>query len=262
MRIPTDAGSRMLLALCMLTGIAVCSGLPAVSWAETEAVACGRGHLMRPGDTCAWTIEGDDVEVHVDAQACALVTSKNYRMRYSHPGPRLCPGGPDFSRPGLSPVAVADTIVASTLEAPLCGVLSISMPSIAFRGDGVRVWPGLDLPGLVLRWSGAQWSVEETPGREWTTPKGRRVPACRAGLRLEADGMCRHGAHVAVVGRRAVRVDVWEDRTVAPQKWAVDPDGACHALASMSARPFASIAFSGVQLIWDRDDGSWTVVER
>ena len=174
----------------------------------------------------------------------------------------MCPGGPDFSRPGLSPVAVADTIVASMLEAPLCGVLSISMPSIAFRGDAVRVWPGLDLQGLVLRWSGAHWSVEETPGREWTTPKGRRVPACRAGLRLEATGMCRHGAHVAVVGRRAVRVDVWEDRTVAPQKWAVDPDGTCHALASMSARPFASIAFPGVQLIWDRDDGSWTVVER
>ena len=67
MRIPTDAGSRMLLALCMVMGIAVCGGLPAVSWAETDALACGRGHLMRPGDTCAWTIEGDDVEVHVDA---------------------------------------------------------------------------------------------------------------------------------------------------------------------------------------------------
>ena len=130
MRIPTDAGSRMLLALCMLMSIAVLL-------AQTDALACGRGHLMRPGDTCAWTIEGDDVEVHVDAQACALVTSKNYRMRYSHPGPRLCPGGPDFSRPGLSPVAVADTIVGLDAGgAAVRGAVDLDAKHRLQRGDG------------------------------------------------------------------------------------------------------------------------------
>ena len=263
MKIPSEVRGRLLLALCLVVGISVCGGPYAqVARADTDAAACGRGYLMKPGDTCAWKVEGDDVEIHVDAEACALVTSKNYMMRYSHPGPRLCPGGQSFSHQGLLPVEVADTIVASIQEAPLCGVLSVSRPSIAFDGADLRVWPGLDLPGVAVRWSGGGWSVEETPGPGWTTPKqGREVPTCRAGQQLRANDMCRYGDHVAVVGRWAARVDVWEDRTVGPDKWVVDPGGACHALASMSARPFSSLPFAGLQLIWDQEDGSWTVVE-
>ena len=263
MKIATEVSGRVLSALCVAVGIGVCGGLHAqVAWADAQAAGCGLGYLMKPGDTCAWKVEGDDVEIHVDAEACALVTSKNYMMRYSHPGPRLCPGDPSFSRQGLLAVEVADTIVASILEAPLCGVLSISRPSITFNGTRVRVWPGLDLQGAAVRWSGVHWSVEETPGPGWTTPKQRReVSTCQVGQQLGANDMCRYGDHVAVVGQQAERVDVWEDRTVGPDKWVVDPDGTCHALASMSARPFSSIAFAGMQLIWDQEDRSWTVVE-
>ena len=263
MKIASEVCARVLLALCLVIGLSVGASLyEQVSWADTETAVCGRGYLMEPGDTCTWTVEGDDVEIHVDAEACALVTSKNYMMRYSHPGPRLCPGGQSFLRQGLVPVEVADTIVASVLEAPLCGVLSVSRPSIAFNGTDIRVWPGMDLQGVAVRWSGGRWSVEETPGPGWTTPKQRReVPTCEAGRQLWANDMCRRGDHIAVVGPQAVRVDVWEDRTVGPDKWVVDPDGACHALASMSARPFSSIAFAGLQLVWDQEDGSWTVVE-
>lgn len=255
---------RVSLAFFVVMGSGVCGGLyEEVSWADTDAAACGRGYLMKPGDTCAWTVEGDDVEIHVDPEACALVTSRNYMMRYSHPGPRLCPGGGSLSRQGLLPVDVTETIVASMLEAPLCGVLSISRPSIAFNGADIRVWPGLDLQGVLVRWSGVHWSVEETPGAGWTTPKRRReVSTCQAGQQLGANDMCRHGDHIAVVGPQAVRVDVWEDRKVGPDKWVVDPTGACHALASMSARPFSSISFAGLQLVWDQEDRSWTIIER
>ena len=260
MRIPGKARRPVFLALCVVVGIAGCGGLPWMSWAEP--VECGRGHHMAPGDTCSWTMEGDDVEVHVDADSCALVTSKNYMMRYSHPGPRLCPGGPGYSVEGLSAVQAGDTIVTLTSEAPLCGVLSISRPSVGFDGTDIRVWPGLDLEGVIVRWSGAHWSVVETPAQEWVTPRQREeVPACRSGQHLEANDVCRHGDHVAVIGRPAVRVDVWEHGNVGPQKWVVDPNGTCYALASMSARAFSSIMFGGLQLVWDQGGTSWTVVE-
>ena len=133
MRIPNNIGKRVLLALGVVMGITVCGGLHGISWAETErdasatemesvSVGCSRGDLMTPGDTCTWTIEGDTVEIHVDDDGCALVTSKNYRMRYAHPGPRLCPGGAGYSTQGLSAVQIGDTIVTLTSEAPVCGV--------------------------------------------------------------------------------------------------------------------------------------------
>ena len=262
MRIPNRARWRVLVALSIVMGMAVCGGLTGMSWAETESVGCGRGQQMRPGDTCAWTIEGDSVEIHVDADGCALVTSKNYRMRYSHPGPRLCPAGPAFSTQGLVQPDVADTIVTLTSQAPVCGVLSISRPSLDFDGAVIHVWPGLDLQGVTVRWSGADWAVEETPSQEWTTPRqGGEVRACKSGQQLEAKDSCRYGDHVAVTGRQASRVDVWEDGKVGPEKWVVDPDGTCYALESMSARAFSSITFGGLQLIWGNDSRSWTVVE-
>ena len=273
MRIPNDIRRRMLLALCMVVGIAVYGGVHEISWAETEqdgsatgvesvTVGCERGDQVSPGDTCTWTIEGDTVEIHVDAEGCALVTSKNYRMRYAHPGPRLCPGGEGFSTQGLSAVHVEDNIVTLTSEAPVCGVLSISRPSVAFDGTDIHVWPGLDLEGVMVRWSGAHWSVEETPSQGWLTPRQyAEVPACRSGQQLEANDVCRYGDHVAVIGQQAVRVDVWEDRRVGPEKWMVDPDGTCYALASMSARAFSAIMVGGVQLVWDTGGSSWIVVE-
>ena len=262
MRIPNNVSRRVLLALCVVMGIIVCGGLPEVTWAETEPVGCSRGDQVSPGDTCTWAIEGDTVEIHVDADNCALVTSKNYRMRYAHPGPRLCPEGPEYSTQGLSAVQVEDNIVTLTSEAPVCGVLSISRPSVVFDGTDIRVWPGLDLEGVIVRWSGAHWSVEEEPGQVWLTPRQHaEVPACRSGQQLEANDICRYGDHVAAIGQRAVRVDVWEDRKVGPEKWVVDPDGTCYALASMSARAFSAIMVGGVQLVWDTGDSSWIVVE-
>ena len=262
MRIPEKVRGSVFLALCVVVGIAGHGGLPWTSWAETEPVACARGHQMALGDTCAWTMEGDDVEVHVDADGCALVTSKNYMMRYSHPGPRLCPGGAGYSTAGISAPEVGDTIVTLTSEAPLCGVLSISRPSLDFDGAVIRVWPGLDLEGVMVRWSGAHWTVEETPGQQWMTPRQQGdVGACRSGQQLQANDVCRFGDHVAVIGQEVTRVDVWENGKVGPEKWVVDPDGTCYALASMSARPFSSITFGGLQLIWDQIPRAWTVVE-
>ena len=262
MRIPGDVSRRVLLALCVVMVIIGCDALREISWAETQPAGCGRGDTMKPGDTCAWTIEGDDVEVHIDAEGCALVTSKNYMMRYSHPGPRLCPGGPVYSAQGLSAVQVSDTIVTLTSEAPVCGVLSISRPSLDFDGAVIHVWPGLDLEGVIVRWRGTHWSVEETPGHKWVTPKEQReISTCRSEQQLEANDICRYGDHVAVIGRQGNRVDVWEDRKVGPEKWVVDPDGTCYAMASMSARAFSSITFGGLQLIWDQQPGTWTVVE-
>lgn len=262
MRIANNVSRLVLLALCAVMGIIVCGGLPEVTWAETEPVGCSRGDHVSPGDTCRWMVEGDTVEIHVDADGCALVTSKNYRMRYAHPGPRLCPGGPEFSAQGVSAVQVEDNIVTLTSEAPVCGVLSISRPSVVFDGTDIRVWPGLDLEGVIVRWSGAHWSVEEEPGQEWLTPRQHaEVPACRSGQQLEANDICRYGDHVAVIGQQAVRVDVWEDLKVGPEKWVVDPDGTCYALASMSARAFSAIMVGGLQLVWDTGGSSWTVVE-
>ena len=274
MRIMNNISRRVLLALCVVMGITVCGGLHENSWAETErdaaamemesvSVGCSRGDQVTPGDTCTWTIEGDTVEIHVDTDGCALVTSKNYRMRYAHPWPRLCPGGPGYSSQGLSAVQVGDRIVTSTSEAPVCGVLSISRPSLVFDGTDIRVWPGLDLEGVVVRWSGAHWSVEETPSQVWITPRHQgEVSTCRPERQLGANDICRHGEHVAVVGPQGIRIDVWEDLKVGPQKWVVDPDGTCHALASMSARAFSSITFAGLQLIWDKGGSTWTVLER
>lgn len=273
MRIPDYVRRRVLLAFCLAVAVTACDGLHRVLWADTErgdpsagmesaSGGCEPGHAIAPGETCRWTIEGDDVEIHVDADDCALVTSKNYRMRYSHPGPRLCPGGATFIEQGLVAVQVEDTIVTLTSEAPVCGVLSISRPSLGFDGTEIHVWPGLDLEGVIVRWRGAHWTVEETPGQEWMTPRQQGdARACRAGQQLEANDVCRYGDHVAVIGRQPVRVDVWEDKRVGPEKWVVDPDGTCYALASMSARPFSSITFGGLQLIWDQINSAWTVVE-
>ena len=41
---------------------------------ESTPTGCSRGHDIRPGDTCAWTIEGDAVEIHVAADGCAQVS--------------------------------------------------------------------------------------------------------------------------------------------------------------------------------------------
>ena len=273
MRIPDQLSGRVLLALCLVVGMTVFDGVHRELQAETEggeppagmqsvSGGCQPGHTIGAGETCRWTIEGDEVEIHVDADECALVTSKNYRMRYAHPGPRLCPEGDEFSEQGLSAVEVEDTIVTLTSEAPVCGVLSISRPSVVFDGTDIHVWPGLDLEGVRVRWGGANWTVEEAPSHQWVTPHQQdEVGDCRAGRQLEANDVCRHGDHVAIVGQRVVRVDVWEDRKVGPEKWVVDPDGTCYALASMSARPFSSITFGGLQLVWDHPTSSWIVLE-
>ena len=273
MRIPDCVSRGVLLVFCFVVGMMACDGLHGVVRAETEqgepaagmepvTGGCVRGYAIGPGETCRWTIEGDEVEIHVDADRCALVTSKNYRMRYAHPGPRLCPGREALSEPGLAAVQVEDTIVTLTSEAPVCGMLSISRPSLAFDGTDIRVWPGLDLEGVIVRWTGAHWTVQETPSQAWmTAPRQGDVRACRSGQLLAANDVCRHGDYVAVVGQQTVRIDVWEDGMVGPEKWVVDPDGTCYAMASMSARAFAAVAIGGLQFIWEQITGAWSVVE-
>ena len=267
-----NVGKHGLLGLCIVIGVTVCSNTRGMPRADTErgatapamesmAIECSRGHDIKPGDTCAWTVEGDEVEIHAEMDGCAHVSLRKVGQHNAEPGPRLCPGGADYSKRGLSEVHVGDTVVSSPTDAPLCGMLSISGLSLVFNGTDIRIWPGLDPKQLVVHWNGAHWSVKETPSQEWIDP-GRAVeaPACHPGQRLRSNDICRHEGHVAVIGRQGNRVDVWESGKDQPQRWVVDPNGSCHVLASMSARPFASLAFAGLHLVWDGAERTWTVV--
>ena len=228
---------------------------------ESMPTGCSRGHYTRPGDTCAWTLEGDEVEIHVAMDGCAQVSLRKYGQRDPESGPRLCPGGPDYSKRGLSEVHVGDTVVASTMDAPTCGMISISGLSLDFNGTDIHIWPGLDLRQLVVHWNGTHWSVKETPSQEWINPRHVvEVPACQPGQRLRSNDICRYEGHVAVIGRQGNRVDVWENGKDQPERWVVDPNGSCYVLSSMSARSFSSLAFAGLRLIWDGAESTWTVV--
>ena len=141
----------------------------------------------------------------------------------------------------------------------MCGMIPISGLSLDFNGADLHVWPGLDLNQLVVHWDGARWSVKETPSQAWIHPRRLDVPACQPGQRLRSNDACGHGGHVAVIGRQGNRVDVWENGKNQPERWVVDPNGSCYVMASMSARSFASLAFAGLQLVWDGDDRTWTV---
>ena len=63
-----------------------------------------------------------------------------------------------------------------------------------------------------------------------------------------------------MIGRQGNRVNVWENGKAQPERWVVDPNGSCYVMASMSARSFSSLTFAGLQLVWDGDDRTWTVV--
>ena len=63
-----------------------------------------------------------------------------------------------------------------------------------------------------------------------------------------------------MIGRQGDRVDVWTNGKDQPERWVVDPQGTCYVMASMSARHFSSLAFAGLQLVWDGDERTWTVV--
>ena len=263
-----QAGKRGLLGLCIVVGISVCSDMRGTSVADAEqgatestAGGCGRGHDIRPGDTCAWTIEGDKAEIHAAMDGCAQVTLGKVGQGASESGLRLCPGGPAYAEGGLPEGDAGDTVVASTTDAPICGMISIPGLSLDFNGADIRIGAGLDLDQLVAHWNGAHWSVKETPSQEWIDPRRvDEVPACRPGQRLGPNHFCRHGEHVAVIGRQGSRVDVWENGRDQPERWVVDPDGSCYVMASMSARAFSSLTFADLQLVWDGDEGTWTVV--
>ena len=272
MRCLRKVGKHGLLGLGIVIGIAVCGNTPGVSRADTErgaaapvaesmAIECSRGHDIRPAETCAWTVEGDEVEIHVAMDGCAHVSLRKVGQRDAGSGPRLCPEGPDYSQRGLSEVHVGDTIVASPMDAPLCGVLSISGPSVVFNGADIQIGPGLELNQLVVRWNGAHWSVKETPSQEWIDPRRVvEVSACHPDQLLRPNDVCGYEGHVAVIGHQGNRVDVWEDGKDQPHRWVVDPDGSCYVLSSMSARSFSSLAFAGLHLLWDGAERTWTVV--
>ena len=272
MRMLRNLGKHGLLGLCIAIGVTVSSDTRQMPRADTERgatasdtestpVGCSRGHTIKPGDTCAWTIEGDEVKIHAAMDGCAHVSLGKGGQRDPGAAPRLCPGGPDYSKRGLSEATVGETMVASTTEAPQCGMRSISGPGLVFDGTQIHIGLGLDLKQLVVRWNGAHWSVQETPPREWINPRRvANVPACRAEQRLRSNDMCRHEGRVAVIGGQGNRVDVWEKGSDQPARWVVDPDGSCYILASMSARPFSSLALAGVHLVWDEGERTWTVV--
>ena len=271
MRFLKNMGKHGLLGLCIVIGISVCSNVRGISRADTDRDAaapagettptgCSRGHDIRPGDTCAWTIEGDAVEIHVAADGCAQVSLRQVGQDGAKSSPRLCPGGPDHAERGLSEARVGDVVVASATDAPTCGMISISGLSLDFNGADIRVGPGLDLSQLVVHWNGARWSVQEASSQEWIDPRHGDVPACRPGQRLRSNDACRYEGHVAAIGRQGNRVDVWETGKDQPERWVVDPHGSCYVMASMSARSFASLAFAGLQLVWDGAEGTWTVI--
>ena len=272
MRFLKHVGKHGLLGLCIVIGTTVCSNTREMPRADTERgatapamesmpIGCSRGHGIRPGDTCAWTIEGDEVAIHAALDGCAQVSLRKVGQRDPEPGPRLCPGGPDYSKRGLSEVHVGDTVVASAMDAPMCGMSSISGLSLDFNGTDIHVWPGLDLKQLVVHWNGAHWSVQETPSQAWIHPRRvDDVPACQPGQRLKSNDICSYEGHVAVIGRQGNRVDVWENGKDQPERWVVDPNGSCYVMASMSARSFSSLAFAGLRLIWDGAESTWTVV--
>ena len=133
MRCLKQAGKRGLLGLCIVVGISVCSDVRGTSVADAEqgttestASGCGRGHDIRPGDTCAWTIEGDEVEIHAVPDGCAQAILREAGQGGPESGLRLCPGGPTYAEGGLPEGDLGDTVVASATEAPICGVISIS----------------------------------------------------------------------------------------------------------------------------------------
>ena len=272
MRFLKHVGKHGLLGLCIVIGITVCSNTSGMSQGDAEGGAtapamesmptgCSRGHDIRPGDACAWTLEGDEVEIHVAMDGCAQVSLRKYGHRDPESGPRLCPGGPDYSKRGFSEVHVGDTVVASTMDAPMCGMIPISGLSLDFNGTDIHIWPGLDLRQLAVHWNGAHWSVKETPSQEWINPRHVvEVPACQPGQRLRSNDICRYEGHVAVIGRQGNRVDVWENGKDQPERWVVDPNGSCYVMASMSARSFSSLAFAGLNLVWDGAESTWTVV--
>ena len=267
MRFLKGMGKHGLLGLCVVIGISVCgisradadrdAAAPA---GESTTAGCSRGHGIRPGDTCAWMIEGDAVEIHAAADGCAQVSLRKAGRGAPESGPRLCPGGPDHAERGLSEAPVGDVVVASAMDAPMCGMISISGLSLDFNGAAIHIGPGLDVSQLVVHWNGARWSVQKAPSQAWIDPRHGDVPACRPGEHLRSNDVCRHEGHVAVIGRQGNRVDVWENGKDQPERWVVDPNGSCYVMASMSARSFASLAFAGLRLVWDGDEGTWTVV--
>ena len=265
MRCLKQVGKHGLLGLCIAVGISVGGDMRGMSWAEAEQgmaapAGCRRAHDIRPGDTCTWAIEGDEVMIHATPDGCAQVILRKVGQGDPESGLRLCPGGPAYAEGGLPEGDVGDTVVASTTEAPTCGMIPLSGLRLDFNGAAIRIGAGLDPDQLVVHWNGAHWSVKETPSREWIDPRRvAEVPACRPGQRLGPNRLCRHGEHVAVIGRQGNRVDVWEDGKDQPERWVVDPNGSCYVMASMSARAFSSLTFAGLQLVRDGDDGTWTV---
>lgn len=212
MRLLKTVGKHGLLGLCIVIGISVCSNVRGISRADTDRdaaapagestpVGCSRGHDIKPGDTCAWTIESDAVEIRAAADGCAQVSSRQVGQGDPESGPRLCPGGPEHAVRGLSEARVGDVVVASTTDSPMCGMISISGLSLDFNGTAIHAGPGLDLNQLVVHWNGAHWSVQETPGREWIDPRRVDVPACHPGQRLRSNDACRYEGHVAAIGR-------------------------------------------------------------
>ena len=266
MRCLKQVGRHGLLGLCIAIAISVYSDIRGTSGAEAEQgvaapAACGRAHDVRPGDTCAWTIEGDAVEIHATPDGCAQVILMKAGQDDRESGLRLCSGGPAYAEGSLPEGDAGDTVVASTTDAPTCGMISISGLSVAFNGAAIRIGAGWDPDQLVVHWNGVHWSVKETPSQEWIDPRpSDEAPACHPGQRLGPDDICRHGEHVAVIGRQSNRVDVWENGKAQPERWVVDPNASCYVMASMSARSFSSLTFAGLQLVWDGDDRTWTVI--
>ena len=271
MRFLKNVGKHGLLGLCIVIGISVCSNVRGISRADTDRDAavpavestptgCSRGHDIRPGDTCAWTIEGDAVEIHAAADGCVQVSLRQVGQDGAESSPRLCPGGPDHAERGLSEARVGDVVVASATDAPMCGMTSISGLSLDFNGADIRVGPGVDPNQLAVHWNGARWFVQEAPSPKWIDPRHGDVPACHPGQHLRSNDACRYEGHVAVIGRQGNRVDVWEAGKDRPERWVVDPHGSCYVMASMSARSFASLAFAGLQLVWDGAEGTWTII--
>ena len=107
MRFLKHVGKHGLLGLCIVIGTTVCSNTRGMSRADTERgatapamesmpIGCSRGHDIRPGDACAWTIEGDEVEIHAAMDGCAQVSLRKVGQSRSRAWASAVPG-----RPGL-----------------------------------------------------------------------------------------------------------------------------------------------------------------